>query len=56
MTAWVVLRDKVIQPLLANSCQLKRGPKPNNATTLDKHYERLQAGIQGLFAEIGIAA
>ena len=55
MTALVILRDKVIQPLLANSCQLKRGPKPNNATTLDQHYERLQVGIQGLFAEIGIA-
>ena len=56
MTALVILRDKVIQPLLANSCQLKRDPKPKNATTLDKHYQRLQAGIQGLFAEIGIAA
>ena len=56
MAALVILRDKVIQPLLANSCQLKRGPKPNNATVLDQHYERLQVGMQGLFAEIGIAA
>ena len=56
MAALVILRDKVIQPLLANSCQLKRGPKPNNATALDQHYERLQVGMQGLFAEIGIAA
>ena len=46
----------MIQPLLANSRQLKRGPKPNNATALDQHYEGLQVGMQGLFAEIGIAA
>ena len=56
LTALMALRDKVIKPLLASSCQLKRGPKPKNATLLDQHYERLQAGMQDLFGDLGIAA
>jgi len=56
MTALVVLRDKVIKPLLASCCQRKRGRKPKNVTPLDAHYEHLQAGMQELFDELGIAA
>jgi hypothetical protein len=39
MSALVLLRDKVIKPLLAAAGQLKRGPKPKPRTTLDRHYE-----------------
>ena len=56
LTALLVLRDKVIKPLLAGSCQLQRGPKPGNTTPLDQHYQRLQVGMQDLFREMGIAA
>ena len=56
LTALLVLRDKVIKPLLAGSCQLKRGPKPSSATPNDQHYHRLPVGMQDLFAELGIAA
>ena len=56
MTALLVLRDKGLKPLLAGYRQLKRGPKPKNAPAVDQHYHRLQAGMQDLFAEIGIAA
>src|SRR5438445_9663065 len=56
MTALVVLRDKVIKPLLASCCQRKRGRKPKNVTPLDTHYHRLQAGMRELFDELGIAA
>jgi hypothetical protein len=56
LTALLVLRDKVIRPLLASSCQLKRGPKPNNTTPLDQHYHRLQVDMRDLFEEMGIAA
>jgi len=56
LTALLVLRDKVIKPLLASSCQLQRGPKAKNTTRLDQHYHRLQAGMRDLFAEMGIAA
>jgi len=56
MTALVVLRDKVIKPLLASCCQRKRGPKPKNPTRLDAHYEQLQAAMRELFDELGLAA
>jgi hypothetical protein len=56
LTALVVLRDKVIKPLLAGCCQRRRGRKPNHATALDSHYERLQGDMQALFEEIGLAA
>lgn len=56
LTALLVLRDKVIKPLLASSCQLKRGPKPKNATPIDHHYHRLQVDMRNLFQDLGIAA
>jgi hypothetical protein len=56
MTALVVLRDKVIKPLLASCCQRKRGRKPKNSTPLDVHYEHLQTGMRDLFKELGLAA
>ena len=49
VTALVVLRDKVIKPLLASRCQRKRGRKPKNAVPLDAHYDHLQADIRDLF-------
>ena len=56
MTALVVLRHKVIQPLLASCCQLKRGPKPKTSTPLDAHYRQLQTDMRELFSELGLAA
>jgi hypothetical protein len=56
MTALVVLRDKVIKPLLASCCQRKRGRKLKNSTPLDVHYEHLQTGMRDLFKELGLAA
>ena len=56
MTALVVLRHKVIKPLLASCCQLKRGRKPKNATPLDEHYQQLQTDMRKLFDELGLAA
>ncbi|PYX84685.1 MAG: hypothetical protein DMG70_05800 [Acidobacteria bacterium] len=56
LTALVVLRDKVIKPLLASSCHRKRGPKPKNSTVLDTHYEHLQTDMQHLLTGLGIAA
>jgi hypothetical protein len=56
LTALIVLRDKILKPLLASCCQRKRGPKPNNPTVLDTHYERLQIDMQQLFKDLGFAA
>jgi len=55
VTALLVLRDKVLQPLPANACQRKRGARPAHATPLDHCHDRLQTAMQGLFREIGIA-
>jgi hypothetical protein len=53
----VVLRDKVIQPLLAGA--LGPAPKAGSVlppTVIDEHYQVLRTGMQGLFKELGIAA
>ena len=56
MAACIVLREKVMKPLLAGSLQVKRGRPPKTHTPLDRHYRTLQQGMQGLFTELGIAA
>jgi hypothetical protein len=56
LAALVVLRDKVIKPLLAASCHLKRGRKPKSPSPLDQHYDTLRTGMLGLFKELQIAA
>ena len=52
----VVLRDKVIQPLLAANLQTKRGRKPKNRTPIDEHYDRVRSEMKDLFQALGIAA
>jgi len=56
MTALVVLREKVIRPLLAASQRPESPAKPNHPTPVDDHYEHLQAGMRDLFTTLGIAA
>jgi hypothetical protein len=56
MTALVVLRDKVLKPLLASCCPRKRRPKLKNPTIFDTHYQRLQIDMQHLFNDLGLAA
>lgn len=51
MSTLVVLRDRVIKPLLAAACCLKRGSKPKHCTTLDCHYETLRKDMRGLFED-----
>ena len=56
MTALVVLREKVIKPLLAASQQPDSQSKPNHPTQVDHHYEHLRAGMRDLFTALGVAA
>lgn len=56
MAALVLLRDKVIKPLLASQCHLKRGRKPRNQTPIDAHYDVVQRSMRDLLTELGIAA
>lgn len=56
MAALVVLRDKAIKPLLAAAQRLRRSRRPQNASSLDNHYETIRLAMQGVFQELGIAA
>jgi len=56
MAGFMVLREKVLIPLLAGACNCKPGRKPNNRSQIDIHYENIQAEMQNIFEIIGIAA
>lgn len=57
LTALLVLRHKVIKPLLAAACQpRRRGRPPSNLTVVDQHYHTLRRAMSNLFQELGIAA
>ena len=56
MAALVVLRDKVIVPLLAGLGRRKRGPKPPNQGPLDARLENIQSQMQELFKAMRFVA
>ena len=56
MTALVVLREKVIRPLLAASQRPEPQSKPNHPTPVDHHYEHLRVGMRDLLTALGMAA
>ena len=55
MTALLVLREKVIKPLLAGAGRPKRGRKPKQQCPLDAHYEAMRLQMCNLFQLMGIA-
>jgi len=56
IAALLVLREKVIKPVLAGAGKPKRGPKPKHQNAMDVHYQTLQSEMRALFQLIGIAA
>ena len=56
LTALLILRDKVIQPLLAASTQPESPTTPAHPTPIDQHYESLRSRMRELFTDLGIAA
>jgi len=56
LTALLVLREKIIQPLLAASCQPQPLSQPVNPIPIDHHYECLRSAMRDLFLELGVAA
>ena len=56
MTAVLVLRDKVLKPLLANAGKRSTARKPKGYSKIDAQYDRLQVEMQRLFSLLGIAA
>jgi len=55
MAALLVLREKVIKPVLAGAGKPRRGRKPKDQSPLDAHYETIQFQMRNLFQLIGIA-
>src|SRR5204863_9798845 len=53
MTALVILREKIIMPLLAASQRPEPQTKTNHPTPLDQHYEHLRVGMRDLFTSLG---
>jgi hypothetical protein len=56
ITALLVLREKVIRPLLAASQRPEPQTKANHPTPVDQYYEHLRVGMRDLFTPLGIAA
>jgi len=55
MAALVVLREKVIKPVLAGAGKPKRGPKPKHQSPVDVLYQTIQMAMFNLFQALGIA-
>jgi len=55
MAALVLLRDKILKPVLAGAGKSKPGPKPKNAHPLDDLYRQIQSLMRSLFLELGFA-
>jgi hypothetical protein len=56
IAALLVLRDKVIKPVLAGVLRPWRGPPARRPTALDQHYYELQRRMGLLFQELGMVA
>jgi hypothetical protein len=52
----IVMREKIIRPLLTASGQPEPALRPANPTPIDHHYEALRSGMRNLFIDLGIAA
>ena len=56
MAALLILREKIIKPLLAAAQVTRKHRAPKKPTPLDLHYECVRVGMRGLFQELGLAA
>ena len=56
LTTLLVLRDKVIKPLLAAAGQPLAEPQAQKPTTIDQHYQTLRVVMHQLLGELGVAA
>ena len=56
LAALLVLRDKVIKPLLGAAMETRPTRGALNPRDLDNHYETIRVGMQGVFRELGLAA
>lgn len=55
MSVLLILREKVIKPVLAGAGKPKPGPKPQYPTLLDTLYHAIQVAMPNLFQALGVA-
>lgn len=55
MSALLILREKVLKPVLAGVRKSRQGHRPKRPGTLDTHYESLQKEMRLTLAALGIA-
>lgn len=55
MSALLILREKVIKPVLAGAVKPKRGPKPKHQSPVDVLYQTIHLAMRNLFQALGIA-
>ena len=56
MAALLLLRDKVVHPLLAAASAPRRAPRPRTSSVLDQRYAAVHHEMRSLFKTLGIAA
>jgi hypothetical protein len=56
LVALLILREKVIKPVLAGAGKPKPGRPPKRVHPLDRHYDNLQAEMRRTFCTLGLAA
>jgi hypothetical protein len=54
ITALSVLRDQVMNPILADVRSPRQGRKPSTWTSIDRDYESLRVDMQTLFDHLGV--
>ena len=52
----LILREKVLKPVLAGVCRPKRGRPPKNVHPLDEHYQNLQREMLATLQTLKLAA
>ena len=55
MAALLILREKVIKPVLAGAGKPRRGPEPKHQSQIDSHYAIIHTEMRNLFQTMGLA-
>jgi len=55
LCAYVVLRERVVKPLIAGAARSRLGRPPKNIHPLDRHYQNLRQELARTFETLGIA-
>ena len=55
MSALLILREKVLKPVLAGAGKPKHGPKPKHQSPIDALYHSIHSAMRNLFEILGVA-